>query len=327
MTTPEDYVMSVRDISKGCFIPAVGKTHFLLVPEDIDPDPKHGTTASAWCQAVIAASRWKNIDGQERGDILFIVHGYNMSEKEVMDRHRRIKTGLRACGFLGVVVSFDWPSGAEALAYLPDRHRAKVTALSLVNDGIRQLSARQTPDCQINIHLLGHSTGVYVIREAFDDADDTQLRQSSWLVSQIVFAAGDVSSESMTEGNSGAVSIYRHCVRLTNYSNLHDSVLDISNVKRVGVAPRVGRIGLPAAAPQSSVNVDCSEYYLLLDGSQNIQIEDEPLGRAGAPCHSWYFGNTIFTRDLFETIIGFPSAMRKTRLADPNGKLHLIRDK
>ena len=180
-----DYAMSVRSVSKGKFVAGVGPTRFLAVPDGADPDPAQAITASAWYKAVTDAGKWTNDKGEARGDILFVVHGYNESETEVMDRHRRIRDGLAALAFKGVIVSFDWPSGASALAYLPDRHRAKQTALQLVSDGIAQLAARQTPDCPINIHILGHSTGAYVIREAFDDADDSQLRQSSWLVSQI----------------------------------------------------------------------------------------------------------------------------------------------
>lgn len=325
MANGVDYVMSVRAVRNGGFVADVGPTRFLAVPMDSDPAPGQAIPASAWCKAVQTAGEWKNANGEARGDILFIVHGYNMSEQEIMDRHRRIKVGLAALAFKGVIVSFDWPCANSALAYLPDRHRAKQTALRLVDDGIRQLSARQTPDCAINIHLLAHSTGAYVVREAFDDADDTELRQSSWLVSQILFAAGDVSAGSMNAGNAGAASVYNHCLRLTNYSNQHDIALDISNVKRLGVAPRVGRIGLPDDAPTQAINVDCTDYYALLDSNQSVAQADEPLGRSGTPSHSWYFGNAIFARDVFDTVIGIENSQRTTRTQGVDGKLHLAR--
>ena len=323
--TDVDYVMSVRGVRSGVFVPEVGTTRFLQVPAGAGPAPDQAISASAWYKAVQAAAIWHNDLGEPRGDLLFIVHGYNMSEKEVMDRHRQIKNGLLALNFKGVVVSFDWPSDNQALAYLPDRHRAKQSALKLVTDGIAPLSARQTPDCTTNIHLLGHSTGAYVIREAFDDADDTQVKQASWTVSQILFAAGDVSSGSMSADNAGAASIYNHCIRLTNYSNLHDSVLDISNVKRLGVAPRVGRIALPNDAPARAVNVNCSEYYVLLDSNPTVQATDEPEGIFGARSHSWYFGNKIFTRDLFCTVLGTEAGVIPTRKQGSDGRLHLSR--
>ncbi|MEO8460372.1 MAG: hypothetical protein ABI451_07580 [Dokdonella sp.] len=169
------------------------------------------------------------------------------------------------------------------------------------------------------------------MREVFDDADDTQLAQSSWLVSQLMFAAGDVSSGSMSADDSGATSVYRHCLRLTNQClikcrNRNDSVLDISNVKRLGVAPRVGRIGLPSDSPRMAVNVDCTDYYALLASDKKVQKADKPLGSAGAQSHSWYFGNAIFSRDVFHTVIGIENGQRTTRVVGEDGMLRLARE-
>lgn len=319
----DDYVMSVRAVRGGQFVADVGPTRFLLVPTGQGPSPGNAMPASAWYKAVRQASVWNNENGEERGDVLFIVHGYNMSETEVMGRHRRLRDDLVAEGFKGVVVSFDWPSDDKALAYLPDRHRAKETALQLVSDGITYLSGKQTPTCAINVHLLGHSTGAYVIREAFDDADDTALPNGGWGVSQIVFAAGDVSSGSMSGDDGGAESIYRHCTRLTNYFSNHDEALDLSNVKRLGIAPRVGRIGLPDDAPQKGVNIDCSGYYEQLTSDSAMTAEDEPHGFMGIESHSWYFGNRIFTKDIFSTLIGKDRTVIPTREIGPDGKMSL----
>ena len=320
-----DYVISVRSVAKDTFDDNVGPTRFLRVPPDATPAPSHAGPAGPWYSEVQTAGSWQNDAKEDRGDILIMVHGYNSNVGDVIDRHRRIKNGLADLGFKGVVVSYDWPSGSDALAYLPDRHRAKLTAFRLVSDAISVLSKRQKPDCPINIHLLGHSTGAYVIREAFDDADDTQLANSAWTVSQLILAAGDISSGSMSAGDHGASSVYNHCVRLTNYSNRHDSVLDLSNVKRVGVAPRVGRIGLPPDAPSKAVNVDCTNYYAQLDTRPEIATADEPRGRPGAPSHSWYFGNAIFTRDLFATVIGTDRQSAPTRSVGSDGTIELIR--
>ncbi len=319
----DDYVMCTRAVSKGQFVAKVGPTRYLKVAAGSTPSPEHEIAASAWYKSVRADAAWTNSKGEPRGDVLFIVHGYNMDVTDVIARHRRLRDDLVALGFKGVVASFDWPSDDNALAYLPDRHRAKDTALKLVSDGIAYLSEEQTPDCTINVHVLGHSTGAYVIREAFDDADDTQVPNSAWNVSQLVFAAGDVSADSMSAGEAAFESVYRHCVRLTNYSNRHDQVLDLSNVKRVGVAPRVGRVGLPRDAPGMAVNVDCSEYYEQLTEAGSPVAKDSPSPVMGARDHSWYFGNLMFTKDLFATIIGTDRSVIPTRSVDANGKFHL----
>ncbi len=321
-----DYVMSVRATSGGAFVADSGPTLFLCVPPDQQPVPSQKIRAADWYKRVQAAGTWRTDTNQERGDILFVIHGFNTSEAEVMERHRRIRRGLEARQFKGVVVSFDWPSSDSALAYLTDRHRAKVTALQLVTDGIMQLSKMQTPDCAVNVHLLGHSTGAYVIREAFDDADDTAMRNSAWSVSQVLMIGGDVSSDSMSEDNPGAESIYNHCVRLTNYQSRHDAVLDLSNVKRVGVAPRVGRVGLPPDAPSKAINVDCTGYYEQLTGDPQVMATDMQDGKTvGAECHSWHFGNAVFTRDLFSTLIGIDRLSMPTRQVYANGQVVLTR--
>jgi esterase/lipase superfamily enzyme len=321
-----DYILSVRAIENGAFVPEVGPTQFLIVSgnQPLTPDSAVKNKED-WYKAVRSAAEWKNDSGDLRGDILFIVHGYNNSEADVIQRHRRLRDDLNALGFKGVVVSFDWPSDNNALAYLPDRHRAKISALNLVTDGILYLSKTQTPDCTTNVHVLGHSTGAYVVREAFDDADDHNGVNTGWGVSQVIFAAGDVSSESMSDGKSDTDSLYGHCVRLTNYFNKHDEALDLSNVKRLGTAPRAGRIGLPDDAPQSAVNINCTFYYEQLTADQSAIVSiDEPTGLpAGMPSHSWYFGNLIFTQDLFDVIIGKDRTVIPTRIIEPDGKIDL----
>ena len=320
----KDYLMSVRAVRSGEFVADVGPTKFLIVPPGQLPSPSNAISASAWYKAVRADAVWTNDKDESRGDILFILHGYNMSEAEVIQRHRWLRHDLVGQGFKGVVVSFDWPSDDKALAYLPDRHKAKDTAFRLVSDGIAYLSEQQTPTCTINVHVLGHSTGAYVIREAFDDADDSGLPNASWNVSQIIFAAGDVSSGSMSAGNKGAESIYRHCIRLTNYFSKHDEALDLSNVKRLGNAPRSGRIGLPDDAPQKAVDIDCTVYYEeLTKESSAINATDQPYGFVGLKSHSWYFGNGIFTEDLFAVLIGKDRTVIRTRDFSVDGKVVL----
>lgn len=321
-----DFVMSVRAVRSGAFVADTGPTRFLVVPDGGNPDPSQATTPARWYSQVRRASEWQNAQGELRGDILIVVHGYNMSETEVMDRHRRLKADLQSLGFLGIVVSFDWPSDDKALAYLPDRHHAKETAMQLVSDGITYLSAKQTPDCTINVHVLGHSTGAYVIREAFHDADDTQLPNQGWGVSQIIFAAGDVSAASMSADDSVTGSLYRHSVRVTNYSSRRDQALDLSNVKRLGTAPRVGRVGLPADAPASAINVDCTDYYSELTSANSpILGTDSPHVPpiVGMPSHSWYFGNLMFARDLLAVITGWDRKIIPTRTMDSAGAFHL----
>jgi len=325
---PFDYVMCVRNAGSDGFGVHVGRTRYLAVPAGAQPLPTHAIAAGTWFRRVRQAGEWRNDRNEPRGDILFVVHGYNMTEEEVIDRHRRLVRALAAQPqpFRGVVVSFDWPTQGSALAYMPDRHKAKASALRLVTDGIRPLSMRQLPDCSMNLHLLGHSTGAYVLREAFDDADDMQLRNAAWNVSQICLVAADISSQSLASGNPEGAALYTHCQRLTNYYSRHDSALDLSNAKRVGLAPRAGRRGLAANVPDKAVDIDCSDYYRRLQAEPALQKKDQPEGFSGVHSHSWYFGNLAFTRDLYSTLTGTDRAGMTTRMKDADGGLQLASD-
>lgn len=297
-----DFVITARQAEEDTYGDKPGPSSFLFVPDQANGiDPKQATDRDTWVRNVINAAAVRvDATGESRGDILVFVHGYNNDPPTVLVRHRLLKSGLPQYGFQGPIVSFDWPSDNKALAYLEDRHRAKITAFQLVSDCIELFARMQaTANCQLNVHVLAHSTGAYVIREAFDDADEHRgISSVNWTVSQLAFIAGDVTASAMADGDADAESTYRHCIRLTNYSNPFDEVLQISNAKRVGLEPRVGRVGLPSNAPEKAVNVNCGEYY---------QVAIKPRDAkefTGAKSHSWYFGDPVFTRDLAETLKG-----------------------
>jgi hypothetical protein len=298
-----DYVMTLRPLAGSPVAPTPNGTTFLklLDADQTTESAQRAMSVGAWVDDIVAQlPQQKDATGVTRGDVLVFIHGYNNTPQLVLARHRVIKKNLAYYGFAGTVVSFDWPSSDVALAYLPDRQEAKKTAFALVNDGIWQIAQRQALfNCSVNVHLLAHSTGAYVVQEAFDDADDqTAIGAVNWTVSQIAFISGDISSSSMEAGDSETESIYRHCIRLTNYSNARDEVLQISNVKRVGVAPRVGRIGLPELAPPIALNVDCTTYY-----QANVEPNFGALADV-AGSHSWQFDNMVFAFDLAQTLNG-----------------------
>lgn len=302
----DQFMMCARDVRNGAFIAEPGISRHLVVPEDELPSPKHEIDANLWFRKVRKAATWGKDERDprlDRGDLLVFVHGYDNTQQVVMQRHAWLKYSLAQAGFKGEVMSFDWPSDDKAVNYLEDRHDAKTTAMQMVNDCIYALSERQAPDCTINIHVLAHSTGALVVREAFDDADDSRLPNNAWNVSQVVFIGGDISRDCMSDANPKTQSLFRHCIRLTNYSNLYDSVLKLSNAKRMGMAPRVGRNGLPLDAPTKAINIDCSDYYSHLS-TDALAMQHDQLASIGTFDHSWHIGNRLFAQDLFETLRG-----------------------
>ena len=313
-----DYIFTVRSIKGGSFSDEPGATHFLAVPEDRDDvRPEQKITKTQWFNAVRddAEVGTNAATGQPVGDIVVYIHGFNTSQATMLERHRLVKAGLAAQGFGGAVVSFDWPSADSALNYLEDRSDAKRTARRLVDEGIKTFALMQDQGCELSVHLLAHSMGCYVVREAFDDADDRpRVAATSWSVSQVMFLSADVSASSMASDSDRSSSLYRHAVRVTNYANPYDNVLTLANVKRIGVSPRAGRIGLPELRPRKAVNVDVGPYFNGVRERYDHLTND---------AHIWYFHDPKFYEDVAYTISGAidrDSIPTRTLL---NGKLYL----
>ena len=287
-----DYLISTRKVRKKVFSSEPGPTRFLDVPSSRLPDPKHEVTRTEFIERIIGSTA-----GPTCADVVFFIHGYNVTQRDLIRRHRSIQRGLKSTGFAGRLISFDWPAFGSAANYLEDRSDARRVALQLVDDGLLTFAGLVKKGCTVNMHVLAHSTGAFIIREALDDADDrSRIAQVNWSLSQIVYVAADVSSKSMSDSSANSNSLYRHCVRLTNYSNPFDSVLKLSNVKRIGVAPRAGRVGLPGDAHSKAVNVDCGERF------RQLYPEDGPV--VDPKSHSWHFDDPLFFQDLSHTLVG-----------------------
>lgn len=286
-----DYLICTRSLKNGQFSTEAGPTRYLVVPSGL-PKPEHQVPRTAFLAEVAGTPAAPRVQ-----DLLFFIHGYNVTQQDLMVRHRKIKSALAKAGYRGDLISFDWPAFGSAANYLEDRSDARRVAIQLVDDGIQAFAGLVRAGCTINLHLLAHSTGAFIIREAFDDADDRHaIARTNWSVSQICYVAADVSSKSMEEESASSNSLYRHCVRLTNYFNPYDSVLKLSNVKRVGVSARAGRVGLPPNVPSKAVAVDCGDRFK--EVHPNLAPADFAVS------HGWYFDDELFFKDLAHTLAG-----------------------
>jgi pimeloyl-ACP methyl ester carboxylesterase len=292
------FVICARNIENGKFGTEPGELSFLKVGASKDaygPDDA-AAKKDGWRRSLIAAA-----DGEEdeltglRGNILVFIHGYNNDIPVVLWRTRKLQETLDAAGWQGVVIAFDWPSSNSTLNYLEDRSDAASVANQLVNEVIPMLVTQPDTPCVLNVHLIGHSTGAYVIQEAFSRATAKgELYKADWRIAQVVLIGGDVSSVSLDVDTQWSIPMFDRIVRLTNYQNRFDSVLGVSNAKRLGTSPRVGRVGLTPAAHPKCVNVDCSAYF---------ETKDPKLSEfQGTFCHSWHIGDPVFALDLALTL-------------------------
>lgn len=289
-----DYFFSVRGRSGQGYSNSLSSAKYLAVPGNVRRVSRaHEISRTAFFRAVQDEAEATET---EKGNIVFFVHGFNTDQWDMLERHRKIRNGLQAHGFKGTVVSFDWPSDGSVLGYNADRRDARLSADRLFKDGITHVARAQEPDCRYNIHVLAHSMGCFLVREAFDFADDDHATaQHSWTVSQIAFVAADTSSKSMTRGNPKTSSLFRRCTRLTNYYSPFDDILSISETKRIGVSRRLGRVGLPDDHAQKAVNLYCGHYF---------DTRRANFGDAAGISHRWYFEAPRFYEDLFHTFEG-----------------------
>jgi esterase/lipase superfamily enzyme len=315
-----NFIICTRDTDrKGRFVAEPGDTRYLRVPPGVRRyDTSHEVKSrERWRLAVRAAA-----DGVEdeltgsTGNVLVFVHGYNNDMSAITWRTEMLQSTLRAQGWQGVVIAFDWPSDNSTLNYLEDRSDASSVADRMVSDSIRLLVEAQQDEqnpCKLNVHLLGHSTGAYVIMEAFAQAQKKgSLFKSDWRVAQVALIGGDIAADSLRADSEWAKPMFDRAVRLTNYSNRHDKVLGVSNAKRLGTSPRVGRVGLPHNAHPKSVNVDCSQYFAAKDPAAATFN--------GTFNHSWHIGDRLFALDLALTLeAASDRAALPTRLKTADG--------
>jgi esterase/lipase superfamily enzyme len=255
------YYISIRSVEDGKFANdrRLGETRYLAVPENEAPIPEHKIHKSQWSKLILDTP---TVSGERvTGNILFVVHGRNNSIEEIDARHEFIRAGLVENHFQCEVVSFDWPAGTLSVASLLDRDEPKIAAFRLVKAAVGLFVNKRGLRCNVGVHVLGHSAGALVLREAFSHADDSHFAATAWTLSQLVLIAGDVSATSFSAKDPRSESAFRHSYRITNYSNGYDEVLQISNANRLGLAPRVGRVGLPADSACKAVNVDCSSHF------------------------------------------------------------------
>lgn len=282
--------MTVRGRSDDGYSNRLGPAKFLCVPDREQPARKYEKSFTAWMKDVRAAS---GSSDDKKGHVVFFVHGYNTEVSDLELRHRKITRGLKKAGFEGAVIGFDWPSNGRALEYVFDRLDARNAANHLMTYGIRPFAERQEPDCDVNVHVLAHSMGAFLVREAFDYADDDHATaQTSWTMSQVALVAADISRRSMKEGSANSRSMIRRATRITNYFSKLDEILSISEIKRVGVSRRLGRVGAPDDRSEKLVNLDCSHLYR---SSLDLHGKSES--------HRWYFDSPRFYEDLTATFV------------------------
>lgn len=264
--------------------------------------------AKRWAEAVIEAAGGPKGDGH----IVFFVHGFNNNAKDAFKTHKKFLSSLKKQGLKKTAfVTFAWPSEGDVLQYLEDDGAARKSALDLVKFGIELFAQVREPGCRIRVHVIAHSMGTLVVREAFRAAEGRpSTRENAWGISQLIFFGADISSRSIK--SDVAEPLFRKSQRFTNYFNRHDAALATSNVKRFFSSRRLGRHGTPENMLDKVADVDVSEHWKMIAKTNNASPRRDKL-----LSHNFYRDDPTFCKDVVHTLEG-----DMDRRNTPNRKPH-----
>lgn len=232
-------------------------------------------------------------------EVLIYVHGFNTSQSGMLKRLAKIEAGVKANGFNGAVVAYDWPSDGSVFAYNRDRADAKKTAPHFVGDGILPL-LNLSP--RPKIHLIAHSMGALVVLRAFSDFGDGAL--GNWGVDQAMFCSADVDAAWLEKGAWGSLVLQKRSARFTNYYSGRDQVLAFAGGFIHGGRDRAGHVGMPKIIDNKSHDIYCNAQYL-----KHVPSADQKPVYS----HRWWFDDTGFYRDMALTIQGRSATDLPTR--------------
>lgn len=285
------YLISTRAIENNSFLNEPGATHYLYIPDSEDTIQ---TSHVIQAQQTLSASKvWlSKIADHHPDNIVIYVHGYNYCHEQLLHHLRIFQKELTNKGFKGIVIGFDWPSAKNLVNYIEDRMDAKKCAAKLIQDCILPILQYQ----KVNIHLLAHSTGAYIVKKAFEQTQN--ISHTQYKLDKIIFFAGDVSQQEIKQEPTKSM-ILTHCNVLINYSNQKDEALEAANSIRLGLAPRVGQVGLAKGMPPICINKSFTAHFkkIAVHGPNKIL---DPIDYAYFS-HMWYFEDPIWLQDIANT--------------------------
>lgn len=251
---------------------------------------------------------FRNIKGNmmQGADVLIFIHGYNVSWDSAVASAAALQLSLNAQRKKGekeiIVVLFSWPSNGSMMpfaAYKSDRVDARNSGASIgrgilkLRDFLATLKRDALKDneklCGSNIHLLCHSMGNYVMRNAIEKKLIGYSRGRMPRIFQHVFlCAADVNDDALENPNNGFSRLHELAANVSVYHNQEDFALHISDATK-NEADRLGQSGSahPALVHNKVHQVDCT-----------------PIVR-GFTEHSYYLWATV-NYDIRQSIQGIP---------------------
>jgi esterase/lipase superfamily enzyme len=229
-------------------------------------------------------------------DALLFIHGFRTTFQEGV-----VTAGLLS-RFLSkdtIPVAFSWPAGLSTFwigsAYFGERESADMSVPDLKNVLLHLCSVKGLK----RIHLVGHSTGTWLLCRALEELvrEGRLPVPSGASIGQVILASADIDL-GVFRARFAPIAEQLHADRITVYVNPNDTILGLSSMLRAEVAPRLGKL-----------RIDNPEHDLKLSGTQIVDVS--PIAGIESLGHSYLLSNPRITEDLILTLRGQSPLVRR----------------
>lgn len=204
----------------------------------------------------------KKMADKHRSTVVFI-HGYNVDFHEALASGAWLRENLDPDRFN--VIVFSWPSDGSMMpfkAYWSDRADARASGVAVargflkLSDYLKELTKEDL--CDHSVHLIAHSMGNYVLRNAVQEMRDHVNKALPRVFDQILLCAADEDDDAFEHEHKLRL-LPRLGQRVTCYFNARDLAMTVSDVTKNN-PDRLGSDGprLPQQVPAKVNLVDCT---------------------------------------------------------------------
>lgn len=197
-------------------------------------------------------------------DTLIFIHGFNVSFNGALESAAILAQDVRVEGREVNVVLLSWPSDGAAvplMSYYSDREDARASGPAIARAFLKLqeylLALSETEYCDRRLHLLTHSMGAYVLRNALQALIAKDPKNLTRTFDQILMAAPDEDDDAF-EQDAKLKLLPKLARQVTVYFNPGDLALVVSDVTKSN-PDRLGSDGprLVDMLPKKVSLVDC----------------------------------------------------------------------
>ncbi len=295
--SPSDLRIGWATLDIPAFPGAVTLEHVEVSPESGQPVP--GTAAAT--RIAPDFSLFGELKAKMTGDVpdtILFIHGFDYTFPDALIGVGLLKQRLNLGGFGAAnMIVFTWPSDGKLypeLSYYNDRRDAKDSgeaggrALLQLWDFLKNLT--KTEACRGRIHIVAHSMGNYVLRNALQALVKQLPAPPPTMFEQVLLIAADEDYDAL-ELDFKLEPLAHLCKRIHVYYNPNDLALDVSHFTK-GNARRLGSRG-----PRNSSAI--ADDVILVDASNIDRWTDDDRDY-----HHYYLHSPEMAPDMAQSLRG-----------------------